>query len=62
MLTGGEGRAHEPQEQWLGVHVLREIHAVPPATAPDGSLGAWLWLIVGLALVLAGGLVLASRR
>jgi hypothetical protein len=44
------------------MHVLADIHAVPPATAPDGSLGAWLWLIVALALLVAGGLVLASRR
>ena len=39
-----------------------EIHPVPPAVTPDGSLAGWILLAVLLALVVAGGLVLASRR
>lgn len=38
------------------------IHPVPPAPHPDGSLEGWLWMSVVLALVLAGGLIVSSRR
>ena len=38
------------------------VHAAPPAALPDGSLTGWIWLTVVLALVVAGGVVLASRR
>jgi hypothetical protein len=39
-----------------------ELHAVPPAVTPDGSLAGWVVLAVLLAVVVAGGLVIASRR
>ena len=38
------------------------IRPVPPAAQPDGSLSGWLWLAVALALVLACGMIAASRR
>ena len=38
------------------------IHPVAPAPVPDGSLSGWIWLGIVLALVLAGGMVLSSRR
>jgi hypothetical protein len=39
-----------------------EIHPLPPAALPDGSLEGWLWLIVALLVLVVGGLVLASRN
>jgi hypothetical protein len=38
------------------------VHPVPPAPHPDGSLTGWIWLSVVLALVLAGGMIVSSRR
>jgi hypothetical protein len=38
------------------------VHPLPQAAVPDGSVGGWIWLMVALALVVAGGLVLMSRR
>ena len=38
------------------------VHPVPPAPDPGGSLSGWIWLTVVLALVIAGGMVLTSRR
>ena len=45
-----------------GVRLLADIHAVPPAQPPDGSLTGWIWLIVVLAIVVGGGVLLGSRR
>jgi hypothetical protein len=42
--------------------LLANVHASPPAAVPDGSIEGWLWLAVILAIVVASGLVLASRR
>ena len=51
---------------WHGKHsvVLLDtvVHPVPPAPVPGGSLSGWIWFMVVLALVLAGGMVLSSRR
>ncbi len=44
------------------MYALSDIHAGPPAPVPDGSLVGWVWLILVLALLVACGLVLASRR
>ena len=41
---------------------IAELQPVPPAATPDGSLAGWIVLAVLLALVVTGGLVLASRR
>ena len=38
------------------------VRPVPAAHHPDGSLTGWIWLTVALALVLAGGLIVSSRR
>ncbi len=46
----------------MGLAVLADIHAVAPAPPPDGSLEGWIWLIVALAVVVVGGVVLASRH
>ncbi len=40
---------------------LAEIHPVAPAATPDGSLVGWIWVIVVVAVVIAGGVVLTSR-
>jgi hypothetical protein len=42
--------------------VAKGLHAAPPAPLPGNSLMAWIWLTVILAVIVAGGLVLASRR
>jgi len=42
--------------------VASVVHPVPPATPPGGSLSGWIWLLVLLAVVVAGGVVLTSRR
>jgi hypothetical protein len=39
-----------------------ELRPVAPAVTPDGSLAGWVVLAVLLALVVFGGIVLASRR
>ena len=38
------------------------VYPVPPAPHPDGSLAGWIWLSVVLAIVLAGGMIVSSRR
>jgi len=45
-----------------GVHLLADIHPAAPATPPGGSLAGWLWLGIVVAIVVAGGLLIASRR
>jgi hypothetical protein len=38
------------------------VHPAPMTTPPGSSVEVWLWLALIVALVLATGLVLASRR
>ena len=38
------------------------LHLAPPRLLTVSSLAGWVWLAVALALVVAAGLVLASRR
>ena len=45
-----------------GVQLLADLHPAAPATAPGGSLAGWLWLGIVVAIVVAGGLLIASRR
>jgi hypothetical protein len=45
-----------------GVQLLADIHPAAPAAAPGGSLAGWLWLGIVVAIVVAGGLLIASRR
>ena len=44
------------------VHLLANVYPLPSAPAPDGSITGWIWLTVVLALVVACGVVLTSRR
>jgi hypothetical protein len=41
---------------------LADIHPVPPADVPDGSLLGWLLLALVLAVVVTAGVFLTSRR
>ena len=41
---------------------LADIRPVPPANVPDGSLLGWLLLALVLAVVVAAGVFLTSRR
>jgi hypothetical protein len=42
--------------------LLAELHAVPPAPVPEGSVLAWLVLGVVLAAIVAAGVFLTARR
>jgi hypothetical protein len=44
------------------VRLLADFHPVAPAVPPGGSLAGWVWTIVVAAIVIVGGMVLASRR
>jgi hypothetical protein len=41
---------------------LLDIQPMPPAATHGASLEAWVWIAVVLAVIVASGLVLASRR
>jgi hypothetical protein len=45
-----------------GVQLLADLHPVAPAHAPGGSLMGWVWLGIVAGIVVAGGLLIASRR
>jgi len=53
-----------PTGRWncSAVSLLADIHPVAPAVPPGGSLSSWIWLIVVVAVLVVGGLVLASRH
>jgi hypothetical protein len=38
------------------------LHPAPPAHFPDGSLVFWIWLVIGVAVAVACGIVLSLRR
>jgi hypothetical protein len=38
------------------------LHPVAPATPPSGSVTGWVLLAIVLAVIVAGGIVLNSRR
>jgi len=38
------------------------LYPLPQAPAPDGSIAGWIWLTIVLAVIVAGGVVLTSRR
>jgi hypothetical protein len=46
----------------VGGVLFTRLRPVAPAVTPDDSLVGWIVLAAVLALVLVGGLVLASRR
>jgi hypothetical protein len=41
---------------------LADIHPVPPAEVPDGSIVGWLLLALLLGIIVAAGVFLTSRR
>jgi hypothetical protein len=44
------------------VRLLAHAHAAAPAATPGASLAGWLWLIAAVAVLVAAGALLASRR
>jgi len=42
--------------------LAKGLHPAPPAPMPGSSLMGWIWLMLILAVIVTGGLVLASRR
>jgi hypothetical protein len=46
----------------VAVVFLGEIRPVPPAPTPDDSMAVWIVLAVVLALIVASGMFLTSRR
>jgi hypothetical protein len=42
--------------------LLEGVHPVPPAVTPHGSIVLWVVLAIVLAVIVAGGVVLTSRR
>jgi hypothetical protein len=45
-----------------GVQLLADLHPAAPAQPPGGSLLGWLLLGIVVGIVVAGGLLIASRR
>lgn len=44
------------------MQLLADLHPAAPAIAPGGSLTGWIWFGVAVAILVAGGLLVASRR
>jgi len=44
------------------MQLLGILRPVPQAPVPSGSIAGWIWLTIVLALIVAGGVVLTSRR
>jgi hypothetical protein len=42
--------------------LLADLHAVPPAPTPGGSIAGWILVAVVLGLIVAGGMFLTARR
>jgi hypothetical protein len=42
--------------------LLAELHPVAPAPTPEGSLAGWVVVAVVLAVIVASGVFLTSRR
>ena len=42
--------------------LVADLHAVPPATIPGGSIVGWVLLAIVLAVLVAGGMFLTARR
>jgi hypothetical protein len=45
-----------------GVLLLATLYPLPKAATPNGSVTGWIWLMIVLALIVAAGVVLSSRR
>jgi hypothetical protein len=44
------------------VPLFETLRPAPPVPPPGGSLAAWIWVVVALAIVVAAGVVVASRH
>ncbi|HEX4527592.1 MAG TPA: hypothetical protein VH108_12725 [Gaiellaceae bacterium] len=44
------------------MQLLANLRPLPQAPVPSGSVAGWIWLSILLALIVAGGVVLTSRR
>ena len=44
------------------MQLLANLRPLPQAPTPDGSIAGWIWLTVVLAVIVAGGMILTSRR
>ena len=44
------------------MYLLANVYPLPSAPMPNGSIAGWIWLTVVLAVVVACGVVLTSRR
>ena len=62
MLTAGALWASPLAGTLAGVLLLATLHPLPKAATPSGSVTGWIWVMVVLALIVAGGVVLSSRR
>ena len=62
MFTGDPRGPHRRPEQWSPVAPFDELRPAPPVPAPAGSLAVWVFLVVALLVVVAAGVVLASRH
>jgi hypothetical protein len=62
MLTSRAPSASRAAGTLAGVLLFATLHPLPQAPPPTGSITGWLWLMVVLAVIVAGGLVLSSRR
>ena len=50
-------------EMWVdAAALLGTLRPAPPANPPSGSLVLWIWVTVGVALLVAGAVVFTSRR
>jgi hypothetical protein len=38
------------------------LRPAPPVPPPGGSLAVWVWLVIGMLVVVAAGVILASRH
>ena len=62
MLTAGAPPASSLAGTLAGVLLLATLYPLPKATTPSGSVTGWIWLMIVLALIVAAGVVLSSRR
>jgi hypothetical protein len=62
MFTGGRRGAHPQREQWTPVPPFETLRPAPPVPPPAGSLVVWVCLVIALIVVVAAGVVLASRH
>ena len=62
MFTGDRRCAHPKREPWPVVAPFDDIRPAPPVPPPTGSLALWVWLVIALLVVVAAGVILASRH